>query len=125
MVRPRKPPSPTWRAFLKNHIKDIVAVDFFVVPTIRNQALFVFLLLARDRRRLLHFNDTANPTARWTAQQMVEAFPWMDPPKYVLRDRDSIYGGVDGVLSSSCGAVSSKRRRHSGLKRCRSRPSES
>ncbi len=91
-VRPRKPPSPTWRAFLKNHIKQIVAADFFVVPTARNQVLFVFLLLAHDRRRILHFNVTANPTAAWTAQQVVEAFPWQDPPKYLLRDRDKIYG---------------------------------
>jgi hypothetical protein len=92
MVRPRKPPSQSWRAFLKNHIKEIVAIDFCVVPTVRNQVLFVFLLLAHERRRVLHFNVTANPTARWTAQQMVEAFPWEDPPKYLLRDRDKIYG---------------------------------
>ena len=92
MVRRRKPPSPTWQAFLKNHIKEIIAVDFFVVPTVRNQVLFVFLVLAHHRRRVLHFNVTANPTARWTAQQVVEALPWMDPPKYLLRDRDKIYG---------------------------------
>jgi hypothetical protein len=62
------------------------------VPTVRNQVLFVFLLLAHDRRRVIHFNVTANPTAAWTAQQIVEAFPWQDPPKYLLRDRDEIYG---------------------------------
>ncbi|MFC1573178.1 integrase, partial [Candidatus Eisenbacteria bacterium] len=78
MVRRRKPPSPTWRAFLKNHVKDTVAIDFFVVPTVRNQILFVFLILAHERRRILHFNVTANPTAEWTAQQIVEAFPWND-----------------------------------------------
>jgi putative transposase len=94
MVRRRKPPSPTWRTFLKNHAKEIVAGDFFVVPTIRNQVLFVFLLLAHDRRRVLHFSITANPTAAWTAQQIAEAFPWMDPPKYLLRDRDKIYGQI-------------------------------
>ena len=92
MVRHRKPPSPTWRVFLRNHIREIVAVDFFVVPTVRNQVLFVFLLLAHDRRRVLHFNVTANPTAAWTGQQIVDAFPWQDPPKYLLRDRDKIYG---------------------------------
>ena len=92
MVRRRKPPSPTWRALLKNHIKEIIAVDFFVVPTVRNRILFVFLLLADDRRRGIHFNVTANSTAAWTAQQIVEAFPWQDPPKYLLRDRDKIYG---------------------------------
>ena len=94
MVRRRKPPSPTWRAFLKNHIRETVAVDFFVVPTVRNQVLFVFLLLAHDRRRVLHINVTANPTAAWTAQQMLEAFPWQDPPKYLLRDRDKIYSPI-------------------------------
>ena len=92
MIRRRKPPSVTWRAFLKNHIANIVATDFFVVPTVRNQILFVFLVLAHDRRRVLHFNVTAFPTAEWTAQQVVEAFPWVDPTKYLLRDRDSIYG---------------------------------
>jgi transposase InsO family protein len=92
MVRPQRSPSPTWRAFLKNHLKDIVATDFFIVPTIRNQILFVFVILAHHRRRVLHFNVTTNPTARWTAQQIVEAFPWETPPKYLLRDRDKIYG---------------------------------
>lgn len=90
----RKPSSPTWRAFLKNHVREIVAVDFFVDPTVRNEVLFVFLLLAHDRRRVLHFNVTANPTAVWTAQQIVEAFPWRVPSKYLLRDRDDIYGQV-------------------------------
>ncbi len=92
MVRRHKPPSPTWRAFLRNHVKKIIAIDFFVVPTVRNRVLFVFLVLAHHRRRVLHFNVTANPTARWTAQQMIEAFPWDPPPKYLLRDRDGIYG---------------------------------
>lgn len=92
MVRRRTPPSPTWRAFLKNHVKDIVAIDFFVVPTVRNQVLIVFLILAHERRRILHFDVTANPTAEWTAQQIVEAFPWDDAPRYLLRDRDGIYG---------------------------------
>ncbi len=92
MVRRRKPPSTTWRAFLKNHIRDIVAVDFFVVPTVRNQILFVFLILADHRRRVLHFNVTECPTAEWTAQQIVNAFPWDSAPRFLLRDRDRIYG---------------------------------
>jgi transposase InsO family protein len=92
MVRRRRPPSATWRALLRNHIKDIVATDFFVVPTVRNQVLFVFLIFAHERRRVLHFNVTAYPTAEWAAQQVVEAFPWTDPPRYLLRDRDKIYG---------------------------------
>ena len=68
MTRRRLPPSPTWRAFLKNHVREIVATDFFVVPTVRNQVLFVFLVLAHHRRRVLHFNVTAHPTAEWTAR---------------------------------------------------------
>jgi putative transposase len=92
MVHQRRPPSATWRAFLKNHIKDIVAVDFFVVPTVKNQILFVLLILTHHRRRVLHFNVTANPTAAWTAQQIVEAFPWGETPRFLLRDRDHIYG---------------------------------
>jgi transposase InsO family protein len=92
MVRPRKPTSPTWKAFLKNHLADTVAIDFFVVPTVRFHVLYVLLILAHDRRRVLHFNVTANPSAEWTAQQIVETFPWDEVPRYLLRDRDSIYG---------------------------------
>src|SRR5215831_12759923 len=76
MVRGRKPPSQTWRTFLENHLKTMVSVDFFTVPTIRFQVLYVFLVLAHDRRRILHFGVTAHPTAEWTAQQLREAFPW-------------------------------------------------
>jgi len=92
MVRRRRPPSATWRAFLRNHVRETVATDFFVVPTVKNRILFVFLILAHERRRVLHFNVTAYPTAEWTAQQIVEAFPWTDPSKYLLRDRDGVYG---------------------------------
>ena len=88
----RKPPSQTWRTFIKNHILDMVGVDFLVVPTIRFRLLFVFVILSHDRRRVVHFNVTANPAAEWTAQQVVEAFPWNTAPRYLLRDRDSIYG---------------------------------
>ncbi len=91
-VRPRRPPSPTWRAFLKNHVSEIVALDFFTVPTVTFRVLFVLIVLAHDRRRVLHFNVTAHPTAQWTAQQLVEAFPWDTAPRYVLRDRDAVYG---------------------------------
>jgi transposase InsO family protein len=90
----RKPPSPTWKAFLNNHIKDIVACDFFTVPTASCKVLFVFILLAHERRRIVHFNITEHPTAVWTAQQVVEAFPWESAPRYLLRDRDSIYSAV-------------------------------
>jgi len=92
MVRHRKPPSQTWRTFLDNHLRDIVAVDFFTVPSATFRILFVFLALRHDRRFVVHFNVTANPTAQWTAQQIVEAFPYDDAPRFLLRDRDSIYG---------------------------------
>src|SRR5471032_1080461 len=80
MVRPRKSPSQTWRTFLDNHLQQLVSVDFFTVSTIRFQVLYVFLVLAHERRRILHFNVTAHPTAEWTAQQLVQAFPWDSAP---------------------------------------------
>ena len=92
MVRGRKPPSQTWRTFLDNHLRQIVAVDFFVVPTLTFRVLFVFVVLAHDRRRILHFNVTSHPTAEWTAQQIRESFPWETAPRFLLRDRDGIYG---------------------------------
>jgi transposase InsO family protein len=93
-VRSRNGPSPTWKAFLKNHLKDLVSIDFLIVPTIRFKLLYVLIVLAHSRRKVLHFNVTANPTALWTAQQIVEAFPWDRAPRYLLRDRDSIYGAA-------------------------------
>ena len=110
MVRRRSPPSQTWRTFLDNHLKSMVSVDFFTVPTIRFQILYVFLVLAHDRRRIVHFAVTAHPTAEWTAQQLREAFPWDTAPRYLLRDRDRIFGadfveqvkamGIEQVLSA-------------------------
>jgi hypothetical protein len=88
----RQPPSPTWKAFLANHVKDLVVCDFFTVPTVQCRVLFVFIMLAHERRRIVHFNITEHPTAQWTAHQIVEAFPWDTAPRYLLRDRDSIYG---------------------------------
>jgi putative transposase len=93
MARRRKPPSQTWRTFLENHVKTMVSVDFFTVPTIRFQVLYVFLVLAHDRRRIVHFNVTRHPTAEWTVHQLREAFPFEQIPRYLLRDRDSIFGG--------------------------------
>ncbi|MGH9678592.1 MAG: hypothetical protein ACRD4Y_01445 [Candidatus Acidiferrales bacterium] len=92
MVRHRKPPSQTWRTFLRNDTNNLVAVDFFVVPTISFRLLFVFVILAHDPRRPIHFAVTANPTAEWTARQLLEALPWDSAPRYLLRDRDGIYG---------------------------------
>jgi putative transposase len=91
-VRPRKPPSQTWRTFLDNHLKDIVAVDFFTVPTATFRILLAFVVLRHDRRRVVHFNVTAHPPAEWAAQQIVEAFPFEEAPRFLIRDRDGIYG---------------------------------
>ncbi len=92
LVRPRTPPSQTWRSFLTNHVPDLVSVDCFTVPTATFRVLFVFIVLRHDRRRLVHVTVTAHPSAAWTAQHIVEAFPWDSAPRYVLRDRDRIYG---------------------------------
>ena len=109
-VRVPKAPSPTWRAFLKNHAREIVSIDFMVVPTVRFRILYVFLALSIERRHILHFAVTEHPTAAWTAQQIVEAFPWDTAPKYLLRDRDKVYGdwfrrrvknmGIEEVLTA-------------------------
>src|SRR5437667_3868738 len=92
MVRHRKPPSQTWRTFLKNHAAQLACVDFFTVPTALFQVWFVFIVMRHDRRRIVHFNVTAHPTAEWTAHQILEAFHFDLAPKYLLRDRDRIYG---------------------------------
>ena len=92
MIKHKKPPSQTWRSFLKNHVKQIAAVDFFTVPTVRFQILYCFIVLRHHRRRIVHFNITMHPTARWTAQQITEAFPYDTVPKYLIRDRDGIFG---------------------------------
>src|SRR5256712_474874 len=93
MPRRSKPPSQTWRAFLQNHLADLVSVDFFVVPTVTFRVLYVFVVLLHHRRRVVHFNVSVSPTAAWTAQQITEAFPHDSAPRFLLRDRDSIYGG--------------------------------
>jgi transposase InsO family protein len=92
MVRQRSTPSQSWRTFLTNHAKDLVSADFFIVPTIAFQLLFVFVILDHDRRRPIHFAVTSNPTTEWTARQLLEAFPWDNAPRYLLRDRDGAYG---------------------------------
>ncbi|MFK8083900.1 MAG: integrase core domain-containing protein [Granulosicoccus sp.] len=94
IVRYRKPPSQTWRTFLDNHVADMVSVDFFTVPTATFRVLYVFVVLRHNRREVVHINVTQHPTAQWTAQQIVEAFPFDSAPDYLLRDRDSIYGEV-------------------------------
>ena len=110
MIRHRKPPSQTWRTFLDNHVSELVSVDFFTVPTATFRVLYVFVVLRHERREIVHFNATYHPTAEWTAQQIVEAFPFDSAPRYLIRDRDSIYGtrfrnrvrslGIDEVLTA-------------------------
>jgi putative transposase len=94
LPRRSKPPSQTWRTFLENHVDTLVSVDFFTVPTVFFHVLFVFVVLAHDRRRILSINVTSSPSAAWTANQIVQAFPWESAPRYLLRDRDGIYGAV-------------------------------
>ena len=91
MARRQRPPSQTWRNFLENHVADLASIDFFTVPTATFRVLYVFVVLRHDRREIVHFNVTEHPTARWTAQQIVEAFPFDTAPRYLLRDRDAIY----------------------------------
>ena len=91
MIRHRNPPSQTWRTFLENHADCIVGIDFFTVPTATFHILYMFIVLSHDRRHIVRFNVTAHPAARWTAQQLVEAFPFDSAPRYLLRDRNTIY----------------------------------
>ncbi|MGH9384438.1 MAG: integrase core domain-containing protein [Vicinamibacterales bacterium] len=91
MVRRAKPPSQTWRTFLANHVHQIAAADFFVVPTATCRLLFVLVLLAHERRRVVHVAVTDHPTAAWTSQQLREAFPWNDAPRYLVHDRDTAF----------------------------------
>ena len=89
---PNKPSSQSWKTFLKNHGGEIAAIDFFVVPTLTFRLLYVFVVMRHERREIAHVNVTRFPSAAWTAQQMVEAFPFDTTPRYVIRDRDGIYG---------------------------------
>jgi putative transposase len=110
MPKRRPQPSQTWRTFLANHVRDLVSIDFFTVPTARLRVLFVLVVLAHHRRRVVHFNVTEHPTAAWTAQQLVDAFPDESAPAYLLRDRDQVYGqqfrhrmtamGIDEILTA-------------------------
>jgi len=92
MPKNDKKPSQTWTTFLRNHVGQMVSIDFFTVATVRLHVLYVFVILAHERRRVLHFNVTEHPTAVWAAQQIIEAFPEDGAPRYLLRDRDGIYG---------------------------------
>ena len=110
MVKGPRLPSPTWRSFIRNHFSEIAAIDFFTVPTLTFKTLYVFVVLSLDRRRVLHFNVTDSPTAQWTSLQIVQAFPFDTAPRFLLRDRDGIYGekvvdtlrsiGIEQVVTS-------------------------
>ncbi|MGA7737043.1 MAG: integrase core domain-containing protein [Pseudolabrys sp.] len=91
MVKRRGPPSQGWRTFLRNHAPEVAAMDLFVVPTIGFDLLYAFIIIRLDRRDLVWFNVTTNPTAEWIARQITEAFPWNEAPLYLIRDRDRIY----------------------------------
>jgi transposase InsO family protein len=94
MVKRRGPPSQGWCTFLRNQAPDIAAMDLFVVPTIGFKLLYAFVVVRLDRRDLVWINVTAHPTAEWVARQITEAFPWNEVPRYMIRDRDCIYGAV-------------------------------
>jgi len=105
-----RPPSQTWLTFLRNHIHCSASMDFLVLPTATFRLLFVLIVLHHDRRRIVHIGVTAHPTATWIKQQMTEAFPWDTAPRYMIRDRDGVYGlevrarikamGIDEVLTA-------------------------
>jgi transposase InsO family protein len=94
MVKRRGPPSQAWRTFLRNHAPDIAAMDLFVVPTIDFKLLHGLVVVRLDRRELVWISVTTHPTAEWVARQITEAFPWNEAPRYMIRDRDRIYGAV-------------------------------
>jgi len=95
-----RPPSQSWRTFLTNHLEQITAADFFVVPTAAGRLLFVLVMLAHYRRHAVHIAVTAHPTAAWTAQQVREAFPWDTAPRYLLDDRDLSFAGFGATAEA-------------------------
>src|SRR5437879_4948244 len=92
MPRCGRPPSQSWKTFLRNHAPAIAAIDVLVVPTVGFKLLYCLVVLGHDRRQLLSFGITAHPTAAWLGRQITEAFPWDERPRHLVRDRDGIYG---------------------------------
>jgi len=92
MARLSGPPSQTWKTFIRNHMTEIVAIDFFTVPTATFRTIYVFLILSLDRRCIIHFNVTSNPTVDWTSLQLIQAFPFDTAPRFLIRDRDGVFG---------------------------------
>lgn len=105
----RRPPSQTWQTFLKNHAPDIWACDFFTVPTLSFRTLYVFFFIEHGQRKIVHVNVTSHPSAEWVWRQLIQATPWGEQPRFLLRDRDAIFGksfvrraraiGIETVLS--------------------------
>src|SRR5208282_3587165 len=94
VTRSRRPPSQGWRTFLHNHADGIASMDLFVVPTISFRLLYGLLILQHDRRQILWLGVTAHPTAEWIARQLTEAYGWTAAPRYIVRDRDAVYGDI-------------------------------
>ncbi len=109
--RQRRPPSQVWRTFLKNHAQDLIALDFFTVPTATLRVLFVLVVLSHGRRRLRQFNITEHPTAEWTGRQLIEACGPEDSPRYLIRDRDQVYGN-DFRVRPGCWTSGRRSQRH-------------
>jgi putative transposase len=100
MRRHPRPTSQTWRTFLTNHADQITATDLFVVPTVRFRLLFVLVILAHDRRRIVHVAVTGHPTAGWVAQQVRNAFPEDQAPRYLVHDRDGAFADVASTVAN-------------------------
>ena len=92
MARRRGPPSQGWKTFLNNHADGIAAMDLFVVPTISFRLLYGLLIMGHGRRQILWFGVTSHPTAEWMANQLTEACGWEQAPRYLIRDRDGVFG---------------------------------
>jgi putative transposase len=92
--KPRRTTGQQWKTFLRNHSTEIISLDFFTVPTITFRLLYVLVFLSHDRRKIIHFNVTAHPTAQWCTQQLRNAFSNAEPPRFLIRDRDTKFGEV-------------------------------
>jgi len=92
MIKRRGRPTQNWKTFIRNRLHETAAIDFLTVPTVLFRNLYVFVILSLDRRRVIHFNVTYHPTAEWTARQLIQAFPFETAPRFLIRDRDRIYG---------------------------------
>jgi putative transposase len=129
MLRRRGRPSPTWRSFLRNQAAGIAAIDMFVVASASFRLLYVMILLAHDRRKIVRFDVTRHPTAGWLSRQLTEAFPWDTAPRYLLRDRDTSYGsefcnrveamGIEEVIAAPRSPLAERirRARHRSIRR--------